>query len=102
MDAPLLSGALYAAFRHLSLRMFQHLRRIDILPPSVANIDGSDFFILGHQVNCVSKAAIALAASGLRSLEIVEDFHGKNEKAGINRIVVPQVFPNIGDSISGG
>ena len=50
----------------------------------------------------VSQAAIAPAAAGLRPLEIVEDFHGTNEQAGINRIVVPQVFPDIGDPISAG
>src|SRR6476646_2577888 len=82
--------------------MFQHLRRIHILPPAVTNIDGSDILIAGHQLNCVSQTAIAPAVAGLRPLEIVEDFHGTNEQAGINRIVMPEVFPDIGDLISGG
>jgi len=82
--------------------MFQHLRRIHILPPSVAYIDGSDIFFAGHQLNCVSQTAIALATAGFRPLEIVEDLHGTNEQAGINRIVVPQVFPDFGDPISAG
>ncbi len=73
--------------------MFQHLRRIHILPPSVTNIDGSDILIAGHQLNCVSQAAIVPVVGGLRPLEIVEDLHGTNEQAGINRIVVRQVFP---------
>ena len=99
---PCLSRRALNAFRHLSLCIFQHLRSIHVLPPGVAYIDGSGILIAGHQLNCVSQAAIAPAAAGLRPLEIVEDFNGTNEQAGINRIVVPQVFPDIGDPISAG
>ena len=60
--------------------MLQHLRGIHVLPPAVANIDGSDILIAGHQLNSVSQTAIAPAAAGLRSLEIVEDFNGQTNK----------------------
>ena len=74
IDAPRLSGRALHAFGHLFLCILQHLRSIHVLPPAVAYIDGSDFIIAGHQLNCVSQAAIVPAAAGLRPLEIVEDF----------------------------
>ena len=90
--SPRLSGRALQAFRHLSLCMFQHLRSIHILPPSVADIDGSDFFIAA--INCTPSARLQslLPTAGLRPLEIVEDLHGTNEQAGINRIVAAAGF----------
>ena len=72
--------------------MLQHLRGVHVLPPAFANIYGTDFIVAGHQSNSVSQAAIALAAAGLRSLEIVEDFEGTNEQADINGIVMRAGF----------
>ena len=40
------------------------------------------------------------ATAGLHSLEIVEDFEWANKQPDINGIVIPQVFPDIGDPVS--
>ena len=77
--------------------MLQHLRGIHVLPPAFANIYGTDFIVAGHQPNSISQAAITLAAAGLRSLEIVEDFEWANKQPDINGIVIAQVFPDVGD-----
>src|SRR5205823_12840991 len=97
IDVPCLSRRALNAFRQLSLCIFQRLRSIHVLPPGGAYIDGSGILIAGHPLNRVSQAAVAPAAAGLRPLEIVEDFNGTNEQAGINRIVVQPLFPDIGD-----
>ena len=65
-----------------------------------ANIYGTDFIVTGHQSNSISQAAITLAAAGLRSFEIVEDFEWANKQPDINGIVIAQFFPDVGDSIS--
>src|SRR4029077_11163062 len=80
--------------------MLQHLRGVHVLPPAFANIYGTDFIVAGHQPNSISEAAITLAAAGLRSFEIVEDFEWANKQPDINGIVIAQVFPDVSDSIS--
>src|SRR4029077_3887131 len=80
--------------------MLQHFRSINVLPPGTAYIDGSDLVIAGHQSNAVSKAAIVPAALGFCSLEIAEDFHRAHKQADIDRIVIPQVFPDADDPVS--
>src|SRR4029077_8533128 len=97
-----LSGRALHAFRHLSLCILQHLRSIHVLPPSVAYIDGMDLIVASHQSNSISQTAITPATTGLRAFEVVEDLKRKNKKAAINRIVVPQVFPDIGDPVPNG
>jgi hypothetical protein len=77
----------------------QHLRRVHVLPPALAYVDGPDFIIAGHQSNSIGKAAIILAAVGLRPLEMVEDFQRANEQASIDRIEFPQIFPDSGDVV---
>ncbi len=78
--------------------MLQHLRSIHVLPPALAYIYGTDLIIAGHQPNSISQAAIAAGATGLRSLEIVEDFEWANKQPDINRIVTAEVFPDVGDA----
>ena len=80
--------------------MLQHLRGVHVLPPAFANIYGTDFIVTGHQPNSISEAAITLAAAGLRSFEIVEDFEWANKQPDINGIVIAQFFPDVSDSIS--
>src|SRR4029450_2203350 len=87
-------------FGHLSLCTSQHLRSVHILPPGLADIDGMDFIIAGHQSNSISQAAIAAATAGLRSLEIVKDFKWANKQADINGVVIAKVFPDVDDLVS--
>src|SRR5438552_19217363 len=80
--------------------MLQHLRGVHVLPPAFANIYSTDFIVAGHQPNSISEAAITLAAAGLRSFEIFEDFEWANKQPDINGIVIAQFFPDVGDSVS--
>jgi len=77
--------------------MLEHFRSIDVLPPALADVYGTDFVIAGHQPNSISETAIAIS---LTSFEIVEDFQRTNEQAGINCIVIPQIFPDADHSVS--
>src|SRR5438876_10773277 len=80
--------------------MLQHLRGVHVLPPAFANIYGTDFIVAGHLPISISEAAITLAAAGLRSFEIVEDFEWANKQPDINGIVIAQFFPDASDSVS--
>src|SRR5207245_10905868 len=80
--------------------MLQHLRGVHVLPPAFANIYSTDFIVAGHQPNSISEAAITLAAAGLRSLEIFEDFEWANKQPDINGIVIAQFFTDVGDYVS--
>src|SRR5437660_5613354 len=80
--------------------MLQHLRGVHVLPPAFANIYSTDFIVAGHQPNSISEAAITLAAAGLRSFEIFEDFEWANKQPDINGIVIAQFFPDVGDYVS--
>src|SRR6266487_2648826 len=79
--------------------MLEHFRSIDVLPPALTDIYGTDFVIAGHQPHSISQTAVTIS---LTSLEIIEDFQRANEQAGINRIVIPQIFPDVDHSVSPG
>src|SRR5207247_9796513 len=80
--------------------MPQHAGSIHVLPPTIADIDGTDFIVASHQSNSISQAAVVSATAGLRSLEIVEDFEWANKQPDINGIVIAQFFSDVSDSIS--
>src|SRR5207247_7441192 len=80
--------------------MPQHAGSIHVLPPTIADIDGTDFIVASHQSNSISQAAVVSATAGLCSFEIVEDFEWANKQPDINGIVIAQFFPDVSDSIS--
>jgi len=71
------------------LRARQHLRRVDVLPPGVADIDPADLAIRGHQSYSVGQAAVAIL---LRFFEIIEKFPGADKKPRVDCIVTLQIF----------
>src|ERR1700730_13747207 len=54
----LLCPTLRVLFVHLLFGMLKHLRRIDILPPRIADLHGPHFSIACHQTNAISQTAI--------------------------------------------
>src|SRR5207247_9505674 len=80
--------------------MPQHAGSIHVLPPTIADIDGTDFIVASHQSNSISQAAVVSATAGLRSFEIVEDLEWANKYPDINDIVIAHCFPDVSDSIS--
>src|SRR4029077_11655560 len=79
--------------------MLEHFRSIDVLPPGLADVYGTDFVIAGHQSNSISQTAVTIS---LTSLEIIENFQRTNKQADINRIVIPQIFSDADHSVSPG
>ena len=69
--------------------MRAHFRRINVLPPCVTDIDRTCFAVVRHQPDSVGQAAVAILFG---SLQISKDLIRTNEKAGVNRIVMAQIF----------
>src|SRR6266404_6737876 len=84
----------------MSLRARQHLWRIDVLPPSRADIDATNQALRGHQSDSVCQTAVAPTAAGLRLFEIIGKFPGADKKTGIDCIVIAQVFSDGDESIA--
>src|SRR6266480_3361685 len=80
--------------------MLQHLRGVHVLPPAIADIYGTDFFVMGHQLYPVREATIPPAMDGLCLFQIGEDLRRANEQTGINRIVIPKIFANASHLVS--
>src|SRR5262249_47257359 len=91
----------YAPARVL-FRVLQNSRSINVVPPSAADINPMHFIVNGHQLDSISEATIISAVDGLRLFEIPEDLRRANEQAGIDRIVIPQIFPDGGHLVSVG
>ncbi len=78
----------------------QHFGCVDVLPPGVANINAANLVIFGHKAHSVGKTAVAPAAAGLRSLQVIEDFDGTNEHSSIDRVVIAQMFSDCDDLVA--
>src|SRR6185312_6632859 len=50
----------------------------------------------GHQLYCVSQAAITTAVGRLRLVEIGKNLVRTNKQASINRVIAPQIFADSG------
>jgi len=84
----------------LRLGTRQHFRCVDVLPPGGTDINPANLIICGHQSDSIGQAAIAPAAAGLCSLEIIEDFEGTNEHSSIDSVVIAQMFSDSNDLVA--
>ena len=71
--------------------MPQHVGRVDVLPPGIANVDRIHFPIPGHRPDTIRQAAIAL----IKNLVKIGKYFVRTKKhAGVDRIICLQIFAN--------
>jgi len=84
----------------LFLYVRQHLRRINVLPPGLANIDTANSAFRGHQSNSIGQAAIAPATAGLCFFEVIEKLARTDKDSGIDSVVILQILSDGDDLIA--
>src|SRR3954453_9910935 len=70
-------------------RAFEHLWRIDILPPGLTDIDRERVAFLGHKANAVGQGAVIVSQD---APQIFEDRVRADEDAGVDRVVVVELL----------
>jgi len=84
----------------LFLYVRQHLRRINVLPPGLANIDAANSAFRGHQSDSIGQAAIAPAAAGLCFFEVIEKSARADKNSRVDCVVIFQILSDGNDLIA--